>query len=67
MNIPLRFLLPRRLSIYVYMMVGVFSLTNSILMEMYDCAIRIADVNICLKIYARSSETAINTQKIIIL
>lgn len=31
-------------------MVGAFSLTNSILMEIYDCAITIADVNIGLKI-----------------
>lgn len=40
----------------VYIEVGVFCLTNSILMEMYDCAISIADVNICFKIQACGCE-----------
>lgn len=45
-----RILPSRRLS--TYYSGGSFSLTNSILMEMYVCAISIADVDICLKIWA---------------
>ena len=65
LNLPVKFLLSRRLSIY--MEVGVFSFTNSTLMDMYDGVISITDVNICFKIYASSSGNCYKYSKIIML